>query len=46
MGTVSYYHDQRLANSNGIQPPGFPKVQTSTGLWVLYLDGWKEENVY
>ena len=45
MQTVSYYQDTRLAN-NAIQPPGYPKVQTSTGLWMLSLDGWKEENVY
>jgi len=46
MGTVGYYHDARLENASGVQPPGFPKVQTSSGLWILEMNGWKEENTY
>lgn len=44
MGYINNQHDFRLIER--LQPPGFPSVRTSGGLWVLNFRNWNEENVY
>ncbi len=44
MGFIKNQHDSRLISS--LQPPGFPSVKTSAGLWVLQFTDWAEGSLF